>query len=381
MTIQNGLGITGYSRRLTRAAREGQPAYAKPPIALPMIVALLAQISTITIGTYADDGDTFTSQITKPDGTVVSTATTRASSVPVDAAAAATAHAAAINATTSLRGHVVASAASNVVTLRFVHPNVAYPVATAAVTGTTATAATTQTAGGTDIPLGRFVKSATSAAGQSAVAALESTDAETAIAGVIMAPLTQYPNGESALSSAVDVCPVGQMAAVAYDGPILMRNNGSVATVPGGTVYAVIANTGGDEVGEARSDGDGVAQVDTFTPTAANTTHYALRIRFRGVDYFGTMISDGSGTATEICDGLRTDLGTIAGLTFSGTATLIITGPEGETFTAESIGVGVLTRAATTAAVPYAIPISTDRAHWLEVTAPGELGPVNLRTL
>lgn len=92
--------------------------------------------------------------------------------------------------------------------------------------------------------------------------------------------------------------------------------------------------------------------VNTITPTAANDTKYALSIRYKkpGENLWRTAtiaaLGDGSATATEICDDLRTSLltvddlvGVIAG---SGTATLVLTGAEGVAFECTDIGAGVL---------------------------------------
>lgn len=92
--------------------------------------------------------------------------------------------------------------------------------------------------------------------------------------------------------------------------------------------------------------------INTITPTAANDTQFVLSIRYKkpGEELWRTttiqMVSDASGTATEICDGLRTSLvanddltGIITG---TGTTTLILTGAEGVTFECEDAGTGVL---------------------------------------
>lgn len=64
----------------------------------------------------------------------------------------------------------------------------------------------------------------------------------------------------------------------------------------------------------------------TYTPVAANSTVYTITVD--GTAY--SITSDASATATEICDALRTALGTPTGLTLGGTATL--------TFTASAAG-------------------------------------------
>lgn len=89
--------------------------------------------------------------------------------------------------------------------------------------------------------------------------------------------------------------------------------------------YLAVANA--DQKGAFRKSQDGTAQVDTLTPTANNADGYAVEI----MDSNGKLIasasyeSDGTATAAEIVAGLIAALGAPAGLTFSGTTTLVIT--------------------------------------------------------
>lgn len=93
--------------------------------------------------------------------------------------------------------------------------------------------------------------------------------------------------------------------------------------------------------------------INTVTPTTANDTLFALRIRYKlpGESLWRTTVltylSDGSSSATEQCDGLRADLLTrdelddvIVG---TGTDTLILTGAEGVQFDTAQAGPGILT--------------------------------------
>jgi hypothetical protein len=93
------------------------------------------------------------------------------------------------------------------------------------------------------------------------------------------------------------------------------------------------AGGAGETVGRLRKDPDGTAQVDTITPTAANTTQYALSIS--GKAYFFT--SDASGTAAEIVTGLTAAINADADClaTASGSATLVLT--------AKTAGIGFVT--------------------------------------
>jgi hypothetical protein len=83
------------------------------------------------------------------------------------------------------------------------------------------------------------------------------------------------------------------------------------------------AGTGDQTVGRFRKDPDGTAQVDTVTPTAVNSTEYNLVINGRAY----VIVSDGSATATEICDAFRTKIAADpdCAVTGSGTTTLILT--------------------------------------------------------
>lgn len=378
MAIQNQLGNVSPARSLARA-HEGSWADKEGGRARPMSVPLLAQISNVAISGFGADADSITVHIDLPNGTRQSNTTTRAAGVPVDDAAAAVALADLINADEELNGHVVATTSTSNLILTFQHPNIVYPVSTA-VTAAVATVTTTQAAGGTSIAVARFVKAAATPAavdGVSPMANLEATDDEFAILGVTLRTL-DLVNAESPLATAVDQIPAGRLGGVAYKGNVNMRNNGSVASVPGGKVYAVRSASGGDEVGEARADVSGVASLWTATPVAVNDQEYGMRIIWRGVTYEEIVQGDASATATEISDAFRAAFGTIAGLTFGGTATVTIAGAAGEPLTVQDLGPGDSGVVETTPAVVYAVELDRKRVAWHEVVQPGEIGPVHL---
>lgn len=140
------------------------------------------------------------------------------------------------------------------------------------------------------------------------------------------------------------------------------------AVTQGEQAYIRFANGVADvakiQKGAFRKSADGsaaVAQIATVTPTAVNATLYALEIKDSNglVVAVAEYLSDGSASATEICDGLRTGLGTVPGVTLSGTATLIVTASvAGTGFSVQSIGDGALAVAATlanVAGVPTAV--------------------------
>lgn len=114
-------------------------------------------------------------------------------------------------------------------------------------------------------------------------------------------------------------------------------------------------------VTKTRHSASGTAQVNTITPTAVNDTHYQLSIRVdehgegEWETYLIAALGDGTATATEICDDLRTMLATIDQLTGvvtgSGTTTLVLTGADGVRFEVSDTGAGVLTNADTTPGV------------------------------
>jgi hypothetical protein len=95
-----------------------------------------------------------------------------------------------------------------------------------------------------------------------------------------------------------------------------------------------------------------VLQVTTGTPTAANSTYYAIVLTYRNKvtksyeSKIFSMTSDASGTATEICDNLRNQINSVNStvpIVATGTTTLILTGEAGyNQVTATNIGVGVI---------------------------------------
>lgn len=119
---------------------------------------------------------------------------------------------------------------------------------------------------------------------------------------------------------------------------------------------AYLAASGGaaNQKGAFRKSPDGTAQVATLTPTAVNSTIYAMEIQNEDgrVIAVAEYLSDGSATATEIVTGLKAALGTVSGIAQSGTSTLILTASvAGVPFSVVSIGDGVLSIAATQANV------------------------------
>jgi hypothetical protein len=101
------------------------------------------------------------------------------------------------------------------------------------------------------------------------------------------------------------------------------------------------------------------ADVWTGTPTSANDTVFTEQITFNGNVVNLTYLSDAGSSATEITTGLKAELakyngvgGPLYGLTGTGTTTFIITGPaDGRSFTAVTLGAGIVTWVHTTTGV------------------------------
>lgn len=119
--------------------------------------------------------------------------------------------------------------------------------------------------------------------------------------------------------------------------------------------------------GAFRADADGVAQVSTYTPTAAeHSKGFGIRVSFSDRSYFFSVISDATMTATEVCDAFRTamaaDTEFTARVVASGSATLILTGQvAGEAFAVANAGQGAGTWAATTPPAPTCLKMKGAR--------------------
>lgn len=160
-----------------------------------------------------------------------------------------------------------------------------------------------------------------------------------------------YDNRKLTSTNGVDtLAPVNVMRR----GRMFVLAEGTV--VKGGKVFARHTSDGGSntQLGSLRADADGTAQVATLTPTAANSTSYSVSCFVNGRAYTFTTVSDGSATATEICDALRVlmaaDATFTAQIVATGTSTLIMTSQvAGREFEVGSGGPGVIAIAATTA--------------------------------
>lgn len=167
-----------------------------------------------------------------------------------------------------------------------------------------------------------------------------------------VAPATTNPNlvGIGRFAETVDNTADG--LSVKVEAGVFVWANGTAGdavdlTDLGQFVYAQDDNTVGKLPYVATSD----PVIVTVTPTAANSTKYALSIRYKkpGQNLWRVAtiaaLGDATATATEICDAYRTSLTEVDDLTGvitgSGTATLILTGAEGVEFEVLDIGTGV----------------------------------------
>lgn len=171
-------------------------------------------------------------------------------------------------------------------------------------------------------------------------------------------------SADGANDPTVPTFPIGKEFAQMKKGPVFVLVEENVTQ--GDQAYVRYANGIADNTlvqkGAFRKSYDGTAQVDTHTPTAVNSTIYAMEIlnadgRVMGVAEY---LSDASATAAEIVAGLIAAFGGasgVSGVTLSGTVTLIITSSlAGQGFTSRSVGDGVLTKVATTANAASAAP-------------------------
>lgn len=406
--IRNGRGITRESLGSGRmdALREGQPighgrdvAYSNP---------FLPQISTITLTAAADvsdeivAGQVWTITATSDDfGDVITTSYT----VTADDNTAGTDGAGleymagqlvdAINANVEMQNVATAANVLGVITLTFLHAGQAWTVAAscapaAAEDVLTSTEANSQTAGGSALPMARFVTFGSpvpdGAGGPGRRASLPDSTTDV-IAGIALADYTQV-RPYSVSNSAGNSYPVGAMVPVREEGEVAMTNQGDSAAAAGDPVYCVISTTGGDALGEARADIDGTADVWTLTPSATNDAVYGITIHFPAWNgesartfVVPPVTADGSATATEIVTLLAASIATVAELpaliTTSGTSTLILTGDEvGRPFTvydsAEAGDFTSITHTTTAAAYTVLVP----RCRWTIPTAVGAIGRV-----
>ncbi len=227
------------------------------------------------------------------------------------------------------------------------HGNRAYTITTVPPGSMTAVVSEIQAPGGSGIEFGRMVQRG--AADDDMIA----LDAATSVDNLVGVLFRQDGNHfHATLETAVDVADVARTYSVMRQGTFYAQVEDAVT--PASRVFVRRAQTSGaGALGRFRAAADGTAQLITATPTAANDTEFVLQIHFtagpaKGETHSIQMVSDGSGTATEICDGLRTSLNSNARLaaliTDTGTATLLLTASDvASEFEVEDIGAGAWT--------------------------------------
>lgn len=403
-SLRPGIGIASVPYLMDRQV-EGQPH--GPGRDLPYENPLLAQISTTTWSADTDvsdeivAGQTIRTTLTDPDGTayvtdyVVTAADDTAGTDAAGLALMAQRQAESLNDNSDLNNIVIATYSGAVCTVSWLHPDprgnwtfAATVIPAVAETTLVTTEATSQSQGGTAVPMARFVARRAPIGNGRRRANLPSASTDV-LAGVTWRDPTQS-RSSSLLSATTNDYQVGSMMTVRQVGQISVTNVGAAAS-DGDPVYCVISTSGGDALGEVRGDRDGTADVWTLTPTATNDALYGIVIHFPAWDGMDaitlvpeTYVADASATPTEICDGLRASiaaLGTQATdlLTTSGTATLVLTGdilgrPFVVTDAAEAGDFASITH--TTTAAQYTMLVQG--ARFDEAVASGAVGKIYL---
>lgn len=322
----------------------------------PRQLEQLPQIQTLTVTAGDETDDLVITVVDDETGQSYSaTATGDANEATLGANALAAVRASEIDKVYSVVATTAVSGSDLVLTFTARHGNRSYTLSATGGTAVTApVAAETQAPGGAGLAFGRMVVRGTS---DGSFAAPSATSlAGDAIGFLWRSDANHFHSLENDTPTAVDLSEVGVHYGIIYDGRMAVRPEDAVA--PGDPVFMRRAGTG--RLGGFRATPAGAAEVWTVTPTAAETS-YALEVRYGGQTYVAIADgADGTYSATEICDDLRASLGTIAGLTFGGTATLTITTDAGTALDADprDIGNGTLGIAETTAADVDAIDVS-----------------------
>lgn len=231
--------------------------------ARPRANPVVAQTATALFGGTPTDGD-YVIAFELPDGSELTATVTRAGGIPAtnaDLATEAIAVIAADDAWANVATAEVDGGTAEQVNLAFLHAAIAYPLGTssAPAPGTLAQAIT-RAAGGSPIPVGRFLIAVDNPQDPSIPAqGLPLTTSVAAdIVGVSARPPGQLTNSVSTDPDAIESYQEGDMISSGYSGPWQFRNRGAVAAVPNVTpVYAVVNPAGGLQPGEASTDTNG----------------------------------------------------------------------------------------------------------------------------
>lgn len=241
------------------------------------------------------------------------------------------------------------------------------------------------TTGANDIPFGRFV-TFDAGAGTSDLAIKPRSAAGQKNLGVLLHDMAhEFPYQGANVPGSVGLQPRDAIGSVMSQGAVWMMLENTATR--GSDVYVRHTANGSpgasDGIGRVRSNSDGVAQVQTITPTAANAMIYVLRVSFAsdGADFTFEAVGDGTATATEIVTAFKAvmaaDAAFTARIVATGTTTLILTGQvAGDASVAISEGDGVLAVVNTTPALPLAE--KEPRARFIDGGTIGQLVRVEL---
>lgn len=255
------------------------------------------------------------------------------------------------------------------------HANRDYTISATGGTGAI-TFSESQAAGGDGLEFGQLVARGTE---DDEFAAMTASTTVSQIAGFLFrTDANHFHSLENDTPDAVDRCERGKHYAIAEEGEFWIEV--AEAVTPASRVFVRVEGT---DVGDWGDTAAGGQQLWTLTPTASEDS-FGIEFDYGGRHYTAVVAdeADGSYTATEICDDLRTALGTITGLTIGGTATLTIQTAAGTELTGlRSIGVGVFASITETTGEDVDMLDVSSIARYTSSAGAGELAKVKIRIL
>ena len=231
--------------------------------ARPRANPVVAQTATALFGGTPTDGD-YVIAFVLPDGSELTATVTRAGGLPAtnaDLATEAVAVIAADDAWANVATAEVDGGTPEQVNIAALHAAISYPLGSSSAPAPgTLVQAITRAAGGSPLPVGRFLIPVANPQDPSIPAQGLPLVGTTAgqIAGVSARPHGQLTNTVSTDPNAIESYQQGDMISSGYSGPWYFRNRGTIPAVPNVTpVHVVINPAGGNAPGEARTDADG----------------------------------------------------------------------------------------------------------------------------
>lgn len=309
MGIAPGLGQISYSRNQGEQ-RKGRPATMTPVEAFAAANPILATLGNLLVGGSIADGNYDTTVVDTATGETFLVRTIRATTPTANADLAAQ-HAIDLNAQLgSILTATVNGTTAEQVDLVFLHAGRVYTVTTAVTGGGTMVFTEDQAPGGSALNIARFVRYGTEIDGDRVVQDLVSSSLSADVIAFLLTPLAEITNQASPLAADEDQYLAGEAVNAGYRGKAMAENVGGAGS-NGGFVFVVVDTAGGDEIGEMRADADGTAHVVEASPAAGNDLHYQLSISLISLstgltvhsETFG-FLSDASGTAAEVADGM-----------------------------------------------------------------------------